>query len=434
MDAIAGWRSRSMSRPVERIDQQKVRTEAGARLQFARQPLPTAAKNRSLGDDFQTDIRTSGLRPDVKPATPTPALDDVSIPLAPPSGVRVRDEEGRVSEDESFRAFAAERIHTKSIRRFARAYRIPVEVAEDLTQRALIALWQRRENVPHDRWPAWFFTAMLRGAFVYSRAKRRARTYEPAIALEIFTQPDVPTPEVAIHLRQCDAELQRLVASLRPERRAVVELHLLGELPLKEVADHLGIPEDTAKTRWRSAQSDMAKAFRRQRAKERFLAFITAFIAILAALRAAFRDRITRRGAQRIVPVLACATLAFVAVSHHAQPLSASAVDVDDADLEVADIDMAMPSSPFEYTFAPTLTAFAEREIEIVRTPSSDRVDTSGLDVARMLLAQANAALRDDRLGVARTYLSQYKTTFPRDPDERSARQYVAILAELASR
>jgi len=352
----------------------------------------------------------------VKPAILNPALDDISIPQDPPSGVRVRDEEGRVSNDEVFHAFAAERIDKKCLRRFVRAYRVPRDVAADLTQAALIALWERRETIPQDRWSAWFFTSMLRGAFTYSRARRRAKKYEPSIALEVFAQPDVPTPEAAIHLRECAEELHRLVGLLRGERRDVVQLYLLDELPMKEVAEQLGIPEETAKHRWRAAQEEMAKAFRRERAKERFLAIVAAFVALLVAI----RDRVFGRGSRRVVPLFASASLAFFVASHHAEPASLA-----------ADEEPAITSS-FEYTFAPQLTAFAEREIE--RTAPMRPASDDGLDIARMLLAQANAALRDGRTGVARTYVAQYKAAFPRDPDERSARQYVAILAELAAR
>ncbi len=261
---------------------------------------------------------------------------------------------------------------------------------------------------------------MLRLVYSYSRTLRRARKYESAITYEIYEGRPVPSPEAELHLQHCETELLRLIDLLRPERRDVVKLYLLDELPMRDVAVQLGIPEDTAKNRWRLAQADMGRAFRRERAKERFLALVAAFIAFFVALWA----RLVGRGSRRVGPLLACAALALVVVSHDGGPAlaAASLANEEEAAIEPS-------SSRFEYTFTPKITAFAEREMDRPAPPV--HVNEAQIEVALVLLAQAAAALRDDRTAVARTYLAQYRAAFPRDPAERFARQYLAISAEL---
>lgn len=355
----------------------------------------------------------------------TPALEDPSASDEPPSGIRVSGQEDDVFDEEAFRAFATRQTAARSVRRCARALHVPEDVAADTTQEALLSLW--RASSREDRDAAlgrMVHKTMLRCAYSYSRARSRARKYGATIVHQLIEQQTSVTPEAELHLQQCERESLRLVERLRPERRDVVKLYLLDERPMKEVAAQLAIPEDTAKNRWRLAQADMGRAFRRERAKERFLALAAVFVVFFTCLWARL---VGRRRSRRAGPILACAALTLV-VSHRGERAStvsmAAAAEIEETP--------PPPSSRLEYTFAPTLTAFAERELE--RAAPIVVVDPRGIEVTRVLLAQADAALGDGRTAVARTYLAQYDAAFPRDPDERSARQRAAISAELAAR
>ncbi len=380
----------------------------------------TGPRNRHRRVDLETAEDASGLEPYVTTLAISDALDDVSSHEGPPSGIRICNEENVVFDEDAFTAFAAQQANPRSVRRFARTFHVPKDVAADITQEALLSLWRHRENVASSRWSGWFHRTMLRGALSYSRAIRRARKYETAIVYEVYETRPVAPPDVELHLQECEHELLRLIDLLRPERRDVVKRYLLDELPMKEVAEQLGIPEDTAKNRWRLAQLDMSRAFRRERAKERFLALVAAFIAFFVAL----WRRVVGRGSRRIGPLLACAALALVVVSHDGGPALAAASQTDEEEARIE-----LSSSRFEYTFTPKLMAFAEREMDRPAPPL--HVNEAQIEVALVLLAQAAAALRDDRKAVARTYLAQYRAAFPRDPAERFALQYLAISAEL---
>lgn len=368
--------------------------------------------------DFETEITPRGLLVLVTTSATTPTPGIAPPADEPRSGLRAPADEAIAFDESAFQAFVRDQSDGRHVRDWAHALHVPRDVAADMTQDALLGLWRHRARIAAPRWAGWFHKAMLRCAYGYSRARRRAKKHEPAIAFELFERQETPSPEAQAYLRQCERELLRLIAQLRPERRDVVQLYLIEELPMKETAARLGIPEDTAKSRWRLAQADMGDAFRRERAKERFRALAAAFLAFLLSL----WSRI-RRGSKRVVPVVACAAL-VVLVAHDEASLHAATSE---------DVLVEMPSPRFEHVFATSQTGFAERELERA-APISASTHKPSSDVARMLLVKASAAVRDGRISVARTYLAQYKAAFPGHPDEGAARQYVAIVAEIAAR
>lgn len=377
----------------------------------------SSRKNRSEPVDFEIGACTSGLRGTVI---------DRAIILIPQGGSPTVEQRrsAEVSErpcDAAFRSFAREQSTRDRVRARARTFRLPSDVAADITQAALIRLWHHRDRVESCRWPAWFHKTVLRDAYRYVRRRELAKKYEPGIAFELWLNASAPSPEHDLHLRECEAELLGLMESLRPERRAVVQLYLLEELPMGDVAAHLGIPEPTARNRWRLAQEDMGAAFQRARAKERFAAAFAAFWALLVALWV----RVRGRAAPRFAPLLACACLAVVVADHQG---TAPAVQ----DTEPPE---ALPSARLDYRLLPHLTTFAERERAAVSAaPAGGRGRTETSDVPRTLLAQAAAALLEGRPEVARSCLEQYRAAYSSDTSSPFVAQYRALAAQIGLR
>ncbi len=316
-------------------------------------------------------------------------------------------------DDAAFRAFASTQV--ERIQGWARALNVTTQDAEDITQEALLCLWQNREAIEQSRWPAWLWTAMVLRGREHFRSRRRAEEREEAFAATMHQELLSASPEVEMQFREDETELLRLIDLLRPERREVVRLYLLEELPMKEVAEHLGISVNTAQKRWVLAQADMRAAFERERAKERFRLVLAAIAAFFAAL----WSRIAGRGTRRSGPILACATLLLVA-SDRGEPAEALASDATA---------LLLPSPSFEYTFTPRLTAFAERELEAASRGGEEQA----LEAPRTLLAQAAAALQEGHPAIARTCLAQYRAAYPVDPTGRFARQYATLVAALSS-
>ena len=130
------------------------------------------------------------------------------------------------------------------------AYRISrdPEIARDATQQALLEAWRDLASLRDpDRWEAWTYRLLVRACYRESRRERRLGGNVRLLSIDRLTVPDA-----ALSVADRD-ELDRAFRHLSPEQRAVVVLHHYVGLPLTEVAETLGIPAGTARSRLHSA-------------------------------------------------------------------------------------------------------------------------------------------------------------------------------------
>ena len=116
--------------------------------------------------------------------------------------------------------------------------------AEDATQEALVAAWRDLSALRDpDRFDAWLHRLLVRACY---REARRARA-RPTIDVDVRSiEPFVA--DDSLNLADRD-ELERGFRRLDPEQRAVIVLHFYAGLPLTQVADLLGSPVGTVKSR-----------------------------------------------------------------------------------------------------------------------------------------------------------------------------------------
>ena len=142
-------------------------------------------------------------------------------------------------------AFAV--LATNSIDRLYRvAYRIlrDTETARDATQEALLDAWRDLPTLREpQRWEAWTYRLVVHACYRYGRQERRRAATVRLLPLDRSSIPDT-----ALSVADRD-ELERGFRRLPAEQRAVVVLHHYLGLPLTEVAETLGIPAGTARSR-----------------------------------------------------------------------------------------------------------------------------------------------------------------------------------------
>jgi RNA polymerase sigma-70 factor (ECF subfamily) len=118
------------------------------------------------------------------------------------------------------------------------------EQAKDAVQNALIRAWRDLPTLREpDAFDAWLHRLVVRACLDEARRHRRHRlTFElPTI--------EAPVPESLEAIVAERDQLARGFVRLEPEMRAVIVLHHYLDLPLPAVADSLGIPLGTAKSR-----------------------------------------------------------------------------------------------------------------------------------------------------------------------------------------
>ena len=135
--------------------------------------------------------------------------------------------------------------HLTPLYRLAAAMVGPEE-ARDVTQETLVSAWRELHRVRRaDRLEAWLRSILLNRARNVLRTRKRhpAVTFEPQFGhgAGLFEE-----PISGLHGRWA---VEDALALLRPDERAVIVLHYLADLTLRQVAETLSIREGTAKSR-----------------------------------------------------------------------------------------------------------------------------------------------------------------------------------------
>ncbi|MGH3009066.1 MAG: RNA polymerase sigma factor [Gaiellaceae bacterium] len=127
--------------------------------------------------------------------------------------------------------------------------------AEDAVQEVFTAVWRSAGSYRPERGPAggWLYT-VARNAVV-----DRLRRSGPATESEL---PELVSAEHGPAARAEESEtawrVHRALEELQPHEREVIELAYWSELSQSEVAEYLGLPLGTVKTRTRSALARLA--------------------------------------------------------------------------------------------------------------------------------------------------------------------------------
>lgn len=149
--------------------------------------------------------------------------------------------------DEAAFAMLATRI---APRLHAVAYRIlrDVTLAEDAVQHALLRCWQDLAQLRDPaRFDAWSYRILVRSCYALAK---RARLRLPEVPLECV-EPGAPGDDYSGVIDR-DA-LERGFLRLPVEQRTVVVLHHYLGLPVSEVAEAVGAPIETVRSRLRRA-------------------------------------------------------------------------------------------------------------------------------------------------------------------------------------
>ena len=148
-------------------------------------------------------------------------------------------------------------VNQTSDRMFAVATRIlrDTHLAEDALQSALVTAWRQLPTLRDpDRFEAWVSKLVVHAC--YAEARRRTTWAANVRALPI----DGPTgPDDILGVSDRDA-LDRAFKRLNVEQRAVFVLHHHLGLPLVEIAETLGIPAGTARSRLHYATRTLREA------------------------------------------------------------------------------------------------------------------------------------------------------------------------------
>jgi RNA polymerase sigma-70 factor (ECF subfamily) len=129
---------------------------------------------------------------------------------------------------------------------YAIAYRIlrDAERAQDAVQQAFLLAWRELPRLRDpERFGPWLHRLLVNACYEELRRHRRWSTYIRALPVD---GPDGPDPTVSVDDRDA---LDRAFERLTPQHRAAFVLHHHAGLSLAEVAEVVGVPVGTVKSR-----------------------------------------------------------------------------------------------------------------------------------------------------------------------------------------
>ncbi len=151
-------------------------------------------------------------------------------------------------------AFAAI-IERSYVRMRAAAYRIVRDphLAEDATQVALLGVWRKLPKLRDPaRFEAWSYRFLVNACADEARRTRRSLPDLPATV-----EPQAADEHGAVSHRD---ELDRALEALSVDQRSVIVLRYFLDLKLEDVAEALGVPAGTVKSRLSRAMAVLRDA------------------------------------------------------------------------------------------------------------------------------------------------------------------------------
>jgi RNA polymerase sigma-70 factor (ECF subfamily) len=138
---------------------------------------------------------------------------------------------------------------------------ISVSDVEDLAHEVFLVMWRRWAEYDRER-PLRPWLAGIAFRLAYNHRARAGREV-PGGMVDIETSE--PSQAERFETARDRALVQRVLASLAEKHRAVMLLHDVEGLPMRDIAAELGIPLQTAYSRLRVARKTFAKTLRRDR-------------------------------------------------------------------------------------------------------------------------------------------------------------------------
>jgi RNA polymerase sigma-70 factor (ECF subfamily) len=134
-------------------------------------------------------------------------------------------------------------------------------LAEDLISEVFLDVWRQAGKFEARSTVSTWLLAIARFKALSSLRKRSEEELDEDAAAAIEDPGD--DPEVAVQKKDKSEVLRKAIAQLSPEHREIIDLVYYHEKSVEEVAEIVGIPENTVKTRMfyaRKRLSELLKA------------------------------------------------------------------------------------------------------------------------------------------------------------------------------
>lgn len=160
------------------------------------------------------------------------------------------------------------RAHAPYVWRVLRRLGVPERDVEDVAQEVFLVVHRSLPGFEgRSTLRTWIYGICIR---VASDWRRRAHVRREVASGDVPDEGQDATQEEAVELRRRCAELDAVLDELDADKRAVVVLFEIEQLPMEEVATAVGCPVQTAYSRLYKAREQMRSAVKRRRLRGRY--------------------------------------------------------------------------------------------------------------------------------------------------------------------
>ncbi|MEQ9409472.1 MAG: sigma-70 family RNA polymerase sigma factor [Fuerstiella sp.] len=138
------------------------------------------------------------------------------------------------------------------------------EAVEDIMQNIALALVRQRETLPDiQKIGAWLYQVAVRQVLMYRRTRGRRRRFEDRLAERAAAEPTVSTQPPGPVERVLAAEQQEQVRAAMQQLdeldRQILMLKYSESWSYRQLAEHLGVKEDTVEYRLMKARKNLRR-------------------------------------------------------------------------------------------------------------------------------------------------------------------------------
>ena len=180
----------------------------------------------------------------------------------PPAPEQAADLVAAIAERQDREAFAALfTLFAGRIKAWMMRAGAPTEIAEEIAQETLLTVWRKAALYDPGRATvsAWVFTIARNVRIDRLRKDMRARQHLQYELVE-QDQEEPDRPDSLFDASQREARVRGALATLPEEQVRIVRLSFFDGRPHSEIAEHLGIPLGTVKSRLRLAMGRLRQS------------------------------------------------------------------------------------------------------------------------------------------------------------------------------
>ncbi len=155
---------------------------------------------------------------------------------------------------------SAYRLYFPRLTRFVARLTRQADVIEEVVNDTMVVVWQQANRFRGDSRPSsWVLGIAYRTTL--KRLRNQGRRPEEGLTAALHLV-DPREPEASLARRQAGERVRRAIERLSPEHRAVIQLTFFGDYAYREIAEIVGCPVNTIKTRMFHARKRLERLLR----------------------------------------------------------------------------------------------------------------------------------------------------------------------------